>query len=620
MVDKIIPQNDLYNYINGKWIKSNKIPENESSWGIWTILRNKNDKIIKNIITNSHNTKYNILYNQSIDKKNLNKLGIKPIKPYLNLIKNEYNLTNLIASLHKIGINLFFNINSISNKQNSNIMIPILFQGGLSLPNKLYYFDKDKENIRKEYRKYIAKQLKNFNICDIENKVNYIYKIEKEIASISLAPEELRDIHKLYNECNINKLNKLINTINWNTYFNKINLKINKNFYIHNINYFQKLNNILKDKNIKVYLIWKVINNFSYSLNDKISNDGFNFYGKILNGKKKRKPQYKRSISLVNDLLGDELGKEYVKLHYNKNKEKIVTEMINNIKCVYKQRIQNLDWMSCKTKQKAILKLKKMTFKIGYPKKWKNFNKLNISNKNLYFENLVECEKFYFNDSIKECYKKKDKTKWEMYPQTINAYYHPANNEMVFPAAIFQKPFFDEDCSNMAMCYGGIGTVIAHEITHGFDDKGSLYDENGNLNNWWCNDDRQKFKCKTDKLVKQFNNYKLYDKNVNGELTLGENIADLGGCTISFHAFQKYMKDHSGKIKKSENKKFFYNFAKIWRVIKREESVKMQIDTDPHSPAIFRVNGTVINMPEFFETFCVKPSHKLYNKNPIQIW
>jgi len=261
-----------------------------------------------------------------------------------------------------------------------------------------------------------------------------------------------------------------------------------------------------------------------------------------------------------------------------------------------------------------------MSFKIGYPKKWENYNKLKINNKNSYFENLIEYKKYEFNKSINECYKKNDKTKWEMYPQTINAYYHLTNNEMCFPAAIFEEPYFDSKLKNIAMCYGAIGMTIGHEMTHAFDDKGSLYDHNGNLNNWWSDIDKKKFKLKTDKIVKQFDNYKLYGVNVNGELTQGENIADLGGCTIAFHAFQKYMKKKHGKISKSENKKFFYCFAKSWMYKFRKENILRRLNSDPHSPTIFRVNGTVCNMPEFYETFDVKPGHKLYKKNPIQIW
>ena len=628
MVKQILPQDDLYNYVNSKWLSETTIPCDKTSWGTFSILGEKNMKILKKIVTNTKNTKFKILYDQGMDITRLNKLKHNPLSQYLSYIDTETNFTKLISTLHILGVDPFFNVGEIADKDDSDYTRLGFSQSGLGLPNKLYYFDKDKKEIRSKYRKYIAKHLLlfNFDKSKIPYMVKYIYSFEKQLAKISVAPVDMRDVTKMYNEFNVKKLTKINSKIDWLYYLKTIGIqKVEKrHFYIHNKEYFRKLSKLMNIKNIKLYLKWILINSFSSYLSYPIYLNKFKFYGKILNGQQKPYPLWEKNISIVNSNLGDELGKVYIQKMYNNKKKALITDMINNIKCVYKKRISQLDWMSSQTKKKALLKLQKMSFKIGYPDKWEDFSKLNITRENSYIQNIINCNKFHYLNDIKKCYKKRDKTDWEMYPQTVNAYYHPLYNEMVFPAAIFQSPFFDEN--KMELSYGGIGSVIAHEITHGFDDKGSLYDENGSLKNWWSKDDRSKFNKKTDKIVKQFNKYELYGTNINGELTQGENIADLGGLTISFYALQEFLKKQIPDISESKlnnlNKRFFYNYAKLWRNKTTKEAMLIRINTDPHSPSIFRVNGIISNFDQFYKTFNVTSKHKLYKpeKDRVVIW
>lgn len=638
--EKILPQNDLYDYVNSNWIKKNKIPNNETSWGTFQILRKKNDKLLKKIVNDmikeknitqtniNEKTKLSIMYKQGLDTKKINKLGISPLKKYLDYIDNESDLTELIITLQKIGVYPFFCPYDSTDKNNSDFTILSISQYGLGLPNKDYYMDKDKSAIREKYKKYMYNQFNNFKFDKkkLDQIVKYVYKLELQLANISLTPTEMRDVQKSYNLVKLSDMNKLVKSINFSAYLSGIGIKnINQiEFNIHNKNYYEKLENIIKSDSLdqlKLYLKWTLINAFSPNLSKKVETESFNFYNKELSGQKKKDPRWQFVLNEVESYLGEVIGKVYVDKYFNKNKKKLIEDMIINIKQIYQERINKLDWLSESTKKKAIYKLKLMKFKTVHPSKWTNYSKLNVTNTNSFLENIIECNKFYFNKTINKCYKKTDKDEWGMYPQTINAYYSLTQNEMVFPAGIFQDPFFNE--KKMAESYGGIGAVIAHEITHGFDDQGSQYDERGNLANWWTDSDKKKFNNKANGIIVQFNNYKIHGEKVNGDLTQGENIADLGGMTIAFHAFKKYMKDNN--IVSTDNKlekQFFYNNALVWRQKSTKKAVIRKINTDPHSPNKLRVNGTVTNMPEFYETFNVTSKHKLY-KNPnklIQIW
>lgn len=632
---KINPQDDLYEHVNSNWIKKNKIPSNETSWGTFQILRKKNDKILKKIVlemlnkkSNDNKTKISTLYKQGLDTKKINKLGISPLQPYLDYVDNESNLTKIIATLQKIGVHPFLAPYDAPDKSNSDLAILYITQYGLGLPNKEYYVDKEKGDIREKYKKYMYNQLNNFKYekSSLNKMVTTIYNIEMSLAEMSLSPTEMRDVQKSYNLVKLSDVTKLITGINFEEYLLEIGLKNVKDikFNLHNLNYYEKLDKLIKSKSldeIKMYLKWKLINSFSPNMSKKIETESFNFYSKELSGQKKKDPRWQVVLDEVESYLGEIIGKVYVEKYFNKKKKKLIEDMILNIKDIYGERIKKLDWLSEKTKEKAVKKLKLMKFKTVHPKKWTDFSKLKISDENTFLENIISCNKFYFNKTINKLYKKTDKEEWGMYPQTINAYYNPTKNEMVFPAGIFQDPFFNEN--KMAESYGGIGAVIAHEITHGFDDQGSQYDETGNLSNWWTDSDKKKFNSKASKIITQFNNYKIHGEKVNGDLTQGENIADLGGLTISYHALKKYMKDN--KIVSKDNKlekQFFYNFALIWRQKITKKAVIRKINTDPHSPNKLRVNGTITNMPEFYEVFGVTPKHKLYKKpsDMIKIW
>ena len=632
---KILPQNDLYNHVNHTWIKNNKIPNNETRWGTFQILRKKNDKLLKKIVesikinkSNEINKKISILYKQGLDTRKINKLGITPLQKYLKYIDNETDLTSIILYMHKMGVFPFFAPYDSSDKTNSDNTILYITQTGLGLPTNEYYFDEDKKDIQANYKLYIYNQLNNFkfNKNELDAMVKSIYNIEFNLAKNSLTPVESRDIQKSYNLVNIAKMNKLITKIDFARYIKGIGIKnVNKiEFNIHNIKYYSQLDKLLQNEslhNIKLYLKWKLINAFSKILSNKIETEQFNFYAKKLNGQQKKDPRWRTILDEVEGYLGEAIGRIYVDKYFNPQKKKIIHTMILNIKDVYKKRINNTGWLSDATKKKAISKLDNMRFKTVHPIKWKTYNKLYISNENTFVENIIECNKYYFEDNINKCYKKTDKDEWGMYPQTINAYYDLTKNEMVFPAGIFQDPFFNE--KKMAESCGGIGAIIAHEITHGFDDQGSQFDKNGNLNNWWTPQDKTNFNKKAKQIIDQFNQYKFYGKKVNGSLTQGENIADLGGLTIAFHAFKKYMNDNNIISKNNKlEKQFFYNYSIIWREKITKKAIIKKINTDPHSPNELRVNAIITNMPEFYEVFDVKPIHKLYKpvKKRITIW
>ncbi len=635
--NKILPQNDFYEHVNSNWIKKNKIPNDEVYTGTFKILRNKNDTIIKKIIEDiakkssvidKTSDKIRTLYNQGMNTKSIDKLGIIPIESYLNHIDNENNITTLLTYLHKIGITAFFGVTDNADKDNSNKTILYIYQGGVGLPNKLYYFDKDKANIRDQYKIYMKKQLLNFKFPTkaIAKTVNTIYNLEKKLVSNFYTPEEYRDVHRTYNSTSIKDMANIISSIDFKKYLIGIGLKnVDKiKFNVDNYKYFKELHKLLKSEklaDIKLYFKWRFINKFSSYLNKKIELEQFNFYGKQLSGQNKIKPRWERIIDDVDDHLGEAIGQIYVKKHFSNKKRKLINEMIINIKSVFKERLKKLEWMTESTKKKAIIKLQKMNFKIGHPKKWENFDKLRVKPSNSYLENIIECFKYEFNYMISKCYQPSDKNRWYMTPHTVNAYYDPTQNEMAFPAGIFQYPFFDE--KNMALSYGSIGQIIGHEITHGFDDQGSHYNATGELENWWNETDRTKFKKQTNSLVKQYDSYKFHNVHVNGSLTLGENIADLGGLIITYYAFQKYMKKNKVKnLNNNQEKQLFYFWANMWKTKMTKKALINRINTDPHSPAKVRVNGVVTNVTEFYDIFNVQPNHKLYKKEDdrIKIW
>ncbi|MEI6508856.1 MAG: M13 family metallopeptidase, partial [Bacteroidota bacterium] len=511
-------------------------------------------------------------------------------------------------------------------------------QGGLGLPDRDYYFKEDEksQNIRAQYKEYIASMLSIHRLSPVnadgsQNQTKYpeiIFNIESNLARVCMTRVERRDMEKQYNKKSISELKSLTPSIDWDVYFNEIGItqKNITNIVVQQPDFFLHINQAFKDVSIddwKVYLEWKVVNATSGYLNSKLSSRSFDFYGKLLTGTKEQKPRWKRVVSTANSMIGELVAQEYVKVAFSEDSKRRINEMVDNLRDAFRGRIEKLEWMSPETKTKAIEKLQSFNRKLGYPDKWKDYTELRLTPES-YLQLYYTSSEFEHIKMIDKLGKPIDKSEWEMLPQTVNAYYNPVNNEIVFPAAIMQPPFFNP-LADDAVNYGAIGAVIGHEFSHGFDDQGSKFDSHGNMNNWWSDNDKQKFEAKTKILADQYNKFSVEDKVfVNGQLTLGENIADFAGLTVSYDAYQRSLK---GKSKVNidgftPEQRFFIGFAQVWKNNSRPEYLRQQVMTDPHSPGRFRVLGPLSNMPEYYSAFGVKSGDKMYidEKSRAKIW
>lgn len=639
-IDKTVdPKDDFFMYANGNWIKNNPIPESESRWSAFNVLAEQNNILLKKILEEaSQNTdaspesntyKIGTFYRVAMDTIQIDKQGFLPIQFVMNgidAITNSNDFIARIAELQSMGISVFFNSSVSQDVKNSSRYSLYIEQGGLSLPDRDYYLKKDErtESIRKAYMEYIK------DVCMQYG--NYYEGLEKEIlmAEIALAKScmtrtERRDMEKQYNPIAYNEMALRFPSINWDVYFNRLGFPrklTNESIIVMQPEYLKTVNLIFSEdlKKWKNYLKWRVLTTTAPYLHNKMVMAHFNFYGKTFSGAKEIKPRWKRVIAEANGQVGEIVAQEYVKVAFTPESKARVNKMVDYLSESFKDRIQKLDWMGSATKEKALEKLNSFTRKLGYPDKWHDLSEL-IINEDSYIANFFNSNKFWNAFNLNKFGKPVDKTEWEMLPQTVNAYYNPVNNEIVFPAAIMQPPFFNPDADD-AVNYGAIGAVIGHEFSHGFDDQGSKYDAQGNLNDWWTAEDRKLFEERTSKLVNQFNGYEALDSVfVNGELTLGENIADLAGLTVAYDAFQRSLK--GTKKKKIDGytpeQQFFLGFGQVWRGHAREAYTRQQVVTDPHSPAKFRVLGTLSNMPQFYSAFKVKKGDKMWRPDSTRV-
>ena len=628
---------DFYNHVNKKWLDNNPIPDDKTKWSTFDILKDNNRKILRDIIENTtineegnvHNEELIILKNFYSSSNNNNE---SDYNLYLNdLVMKIFNssdkntlMDNVFDILILNGLECPISYGVEPDLDDSRFNILHVEVGGLGLPDKDYYFNSKKLEIFEEYKKFMKKYLSLFmKISD--NNLEKILNIEKSLAEESYTNIEKRDPNNIDNPTTFNNLKSNFNYL----FLNKIEdlmkkfgiqnfkgLKIN----ITNPKYIQKFEKIVNDIDIdtlKNYFIWLLLLNVGSYLSEEVVNVKFDFYGKVLSGAENIEERKERVIDLTSFFFGDIISKIYVeKLFPEKSKLRAI-ELVNNIFKEFKSRLENNEWMTEKTKSKALEKLDMMQVKIGYPEKYKDYSPLYdiILKNNSFLENCLICRNYLVLEDFKESYKKKDLSKWFMNAFDINAYYSPQYNEIVFPAGILQKPFFSDNYED-PLNYGGIGVVIAHEITHGFDDQGRKFDLNGNLNNWYEEIDIANFKKLTTKLEKQFSNYKIGNKNINGTLTLGENIADLGGVTISLNSYKNSRKEDANL------KHFFYNYARIWRNNIREEELDKKLQIDPHTPGIWRVNGILPNIDDFYKTFKIDKFSKLYmnTENRVEIW
>ncbi|HLP65159.1 M13 family metallopeptidase [Flavobacterium sp.] len=639
------PADDFFMYANGGWFKQNPIPDSERSNGIFQMIQDTVNAQIKTICENaaknedvlkgSNEQKTGDFYASGMDSLSINKAGISPLKNEITRISNIKDVSSLLstmAHLHTIGAGPAFGFYVGQDDKNSDKNALFFYQGGLGLGQRDYYFDTDKQTtmIRNEYVKHVQKifELSGESIQNASKNAAIIMKLETELAKNSRKMEVLRDPLKNYNKMSIGQFTDLTTNIPWSKMITDLGIKKADTVIVGQPEFFNALNKMIKSYSIedwKMYLKWDLINTYASYLNADIENQNFKFYSSVMSGVTQQKPRWKRVVEQTNGSLGELIGQIYVKEYLPKGSKEKLLEIGNNIRDVYAEHIKKLDWMSEATKAKALHKLSKVVMKVGYPDKWKDMSSVTIE-RNTYCKNVMAVNKWNYNEMISKFGKPVDRTEWGMFPQTYNAYYNPSNNEICVPGCNIIVPGFEGRMPDDAVLYGIIGgSTFGHEITHGFDDQGSLYDDKGNLRNWWTAEDMKKFKTKTKLIVEQFNKYNVVDdKFVNGDATQGENIADLGGVVMGYEAFKKTKQFKSNqKISGlTPNQRYFLAYGYAWMVNTKKEALAQMVMTDVHSPAKFRVNGPLSNIPEFYETFNVKPTSKMFipENQRVVIW
>jgi len=638
-MDKSVrPQDDFYNYVNGNWMKTAQIPSDRSRWGSFDELREKTDVASLQILQKSLNEEFDAgsdaqkiadLYRSYVDFDTRNARGIEPIKTQLAEIDGMNNLKDLYAYFLKYGTsggNPFFGGYVSAHMKNSNINAVYLGGGSLGLGRSYYQVEDDKnKQTLVDYSAYINKLYTAVDPKTKDLKGDKVLQLEKLIASKLKTIEESRDAQKRYNPVAVNDLKSMVKNIDIADYLQKMGFKADT-VIIGELKYYQQLDEVLNEQNlplIKDYLKFGLMNGATSYLSKELDELSFDFYGRTLRGQKEQRALDKRGLEFVNGTVGELLGKLYVKENFPAEAKAACEELVNYLIKSFDKHINELTWMSAETKVKALDKLSKFSVKIGYPDKWKDYSKLTVGNS--LYENVKSIRKWAFQENLAKQGKPVDKSEWGMSPQTVNAYFNPLYNEIVFPAAILQSPFYDYK-ADAAVNFGGIGAVIGHELSHGFDDSGAQYDGNGNLNDWWTAEDKQKFKLAGDALVAQFEAYEpVPGVFVNGRFTLGENIGDLGGTSVAFDALKMYLEDkgNPGLIDGySQEQRFFLSWATIWRTMVTDEAVVNQVKTDPHSPGQYRAVGPIVNLDAFHEAFQTKEGDKLYvpKDKRIVIW
>lgn len=638
------PQDDFFHFAAGGWIKRNPIPKTEVRWGSFYVLRDENRKKIREIFNNilkkknvSKNSTTRLLrdfYQSGLDEQTIERLGMTPLQKELERIramKAPSDLLAQIAHFHTLGISLLWNTFTSLDEKDSEKMALYVYQGNLGLPEREYYLSKKGKfpELRKKYLLHIANMLRFAGVSkkDAALSAARILALETTLARASMSAEERRDVIRQYNKMPTAKLRTLAPQLNWREYFNIINVAQVKTVIVGQPSYVALCGKLFAHISLddwKSYSTFLLISNFSEMLPRKISEESFRFYGKILTGQKERKPRWQRVIGVVDSAMTEAIGKEYVAQHFSKHAEAIMEEMVQNLKLAYRARIKKLDWMTPATKTKALTKLSTFRSKLVQPKHPRDYRELSIDAAQ-YLHNVLFARQSEFFREMKKLSRPIDRNEWFMGAHVVNAYYWSSQNEIVFPAGILQPPFFDPS-GDIAMNYGSIGAIIGHEFTHGFDDKGSLFDEKGNLKNWWTKQDRTAFEKKTKIIVEQYNRFVATDDiYVNGELTLGENIADLGGIVLAYDALQMYMKKHGRLPKKNgytPEQRFFLGCVVSERGATRKEATRLQALSDPHAPAYTRINGPLAHLESFYSAFDVKAGDTMYrapNKRAL-IW
>ncbi|KXH81568.1 M13 family metallopeptidase [Chryseobacterium kwangjuense] len=637
------PQDDFYNFVNGKWMKTAKIPSDRSRWGSSDQLRETTDNnsisILNSLLKDkfadgSEGKKIQNLYLTYMDMDKRNKGGISPLKEDLSkidAIKTIADLNNYLTAATRQGDNPFYGWGVSADLADSK-MNAVYLGGGVLGMGRDYYQKVNEKNTEaiKEYTKYVASMLNVLGYKNSEEAAGKIVDFEKSIAKTLLTNEQIRDINLQNNPKTMAELSALVKNADLPSYLKKAGVKTDK-VIIGELGYYKNLDAFLVPQNIGVikdYLKFNMLSGSAASLTQQLDEMKFGFYGKYLRGQKEQRALNKRGYELINGSLGEAFGKLYVEKYFPAEAKAQMVELIDYLKKSFAQHINNLTWMSPITKEKALTKLNKFTVKVAYPDKWKDYSKLNILSEaqggNLY-KNLQNISEWKYQEALDKIGKPVDKSRWTMSPQTVNAYYNPQNNEIVFPAAILQPPYFNPK-ADPAINFGGIGAVIGHEITHGFDDSGAQFDAEGNLVDWWTPEDKANFEKATKALAAQYNKYEpVKGTFVNGTFTNGENIADLGGVNIAYDALQMYLKD-KGQIQKisgyTQDQRFFLSWATVWRTLYTEPALINQLKTDEHTPGMYRAFGPLVNTEAFYKAFDLKEGDKLYKKpeERVKIW
>lgn len=636
------PGNDFFTYANGTWIKNTKIPDDQTGWGSFNTLYDENLKKTKIILekaasadakAGSVEQKVGDFYASGMDTARIESLGYEPLKPELAKIAalTDYKsaLNYLAASKSDPGGRLIGFYVGADDRQSSTNRINF-GQAGLSLPEKEYYTKTDSATVavRKAFVTYIAKlfTLTGVDPTSAKTKADGILAFETMLARSHKAPADLRDPVANYHKLAVADLTRQMPNLDWRTLLNTMGLPKIDSVLMGQPEYYQALNKSLPTTSmdeLKDYLAFTLIDGNAGLLSKPFREASFAFKGKTLNGQLKEPERWKRVADAVDGYLGDALGQLWVKQYFPPEAKERMLTLVDNLQKVYRERIEKLDWMAPETKKVALVKLDKFLKKIGYPDKWKEYPDVTVKRDD-YFGNVQQARAHHTKEDFDKVNQPVDRADWLMTAPTVNAYANPSNNEVVFPAGILQFPFFDKDADD-AINYGAIGMVIGHEMTHLFDDQGRQYDENGNLRDWWTKQDGQRFTTKTQAVAKQYDGYSILNNlHVNGRLTLGENLADLGGITLAYQAF-KLTKDGQGNQKIdgfTPDQRFFLGFAQVWRIKVRDEAERVRITTDPHSPAKFRVNGPLANFEPFYKAFNVQPGDKLYKPEVDQakVW
>ncbi|MES2544525.1 MAG: M13 family metallopeptidase [Bacteroidota bacterium] len=649
LMDKNVkPNNDFFRYVNGTWLNTTDIPADRSRWGSFDELRKRTDADAMAILkaaTRSQKYKSTTdqgkainLFKTILDTVGRNNAGITPLKPYLakiDAVKNISDLQNLMMEMEPIGGIGFFGFGVGSDQKDSNKNVLYLGPGRLGLPDRDYYVsdEKDSKEKREKYALHVAKMLQYLgdSPASAEANANKILAFEISMSKPRFDRVEARDDRKSYNPMSVAELQKMVPIINWNKFLTTVGYKNIDNVVVTQPKYMAALETILESNNVedwKNYMRWNILNGSANSLSTDIETANWGFYSKTLGGAIKQKPRDERALQTVNGNIGEALGKLYVEKKFPAEAKVKAANMIKNVMRAYENRINNLTWMSAETKVKAVEKLNKLTIKIGYPDKWKDYSALVIKSPaqgGSYFENSNNLSKWQNQEGIDKLSKPVDKTEWGMSPQTVNAYYNPSYNEIVFPAAILQPPFYNYQADE-AVNYGGIGAVIGHEISHGFDDSGARYNADGNLVDWWTETDLTQFTALTGSLADQYSALEpLPGTHVDGKFTLGENIGDLGGVNAAYDGLLLYLKENKspGLIDGyTPEQRFFISWSTVWRSKMRDEALKNQVKTDPHSPGMYRAYVPLQNVDAFYKAFGIEQGDGMYiaPEKRVRIW